>query len=120
MGLGIQPLQLVGPAQNARRAAGGAAGHGAPGVEHLAVQGDDAELVAVLPGRGDGRVQVLHHHHPAQQVGEHIPVPGVELHQLVGHPHKAGLPLEAARLPQVVGSDGAQGQDGGPAAVPAL
>ena len=42
------------------------------------------------------------------------------MHQTVGHPHKTGLSLQLTGLPQLVGPDGAQGQNGGPAAVPAL
>ena len=116
----VQPLQLVGTAQDAGTAAGGAAGHGAAGVQHLPVQGDDAELIAVFPGRCDGVVQVLHHRHPAQQVGKHVPVLGLEGDQLISHPHEAGLPPEGLSLPQLPRPDGAEGQNGGPACVSAL
>ena len=118
--LDIQPLQLVGPAEDPGAAAGGAAGHGTSRIEHLAVQGDDPEPVAIPPGGRDGRIQILHHRYTPQQIGKHRPVPGIKLDQLVRHPHKAGLPGQALRLPQFAGPDGAEGQDGGPASVPPL
>ena len=116
----IEPLQLVGPAQDAGAAAGGAAGHGTAGVEHLAVQRDDAEFIAVLPGGGDGGVQVLHDGHTAQKVGKYVLISGVEGDQLIPHSHKAGLPGQALGLSQFPRADGADGQDGGAAPVPAL
>ena len=115
----VQPLQLVGPAEDARAAGHRAAGHGAAGVEHLAVQGDDLEPVAVLAGHGDGRVHVLGDDGAAQQVGEDLLVPGVELHQLVPQAHKA-LFLPHALIPELAGPDGAQRQEGAPPPVPAL
>ena len=118
--LGVQPLQLVGPAEDPGAAAGGAAGHGASRIEHLAVQGDDPESIAIPPGGRDGRVQILHHRHAPQQIGKYRPVPGIKLDQLVRHPNKARLPGQAPRLPQLAGPDGTEGQDGGPASVPPL
>ena len=117
--LGVQPLQLVGPAEDARRAGGRAARHGAARVEDLAVQGNDLEAVAVFPGHGDGGVHVLGHHHPAQQIGKDVFVSGVELHQPVPHAHEAGLVLHGG-IPELGGADGAQGEEGTPTAVPAL
>ena len=118
--LAVQPLQLVGSAQNSGAAAGRSAGHGAARVEHLAVQGDDAELIAILPGGGDGGVQILHNGHPAQQVGKDVLIPGVERDEPVGHPHEAGLLFQGVPLLEKARADGAEGQDGGPAPVPAL
>ena len=97
-----------------------AAGHGAARVEHLAVQGDDAELIAVLPGGGDGGVQIFHDGHPAQQVGKDILIFRVEGDEPVGHAHEAGLLFQGVPLPEEARADGAEGQDGGPAPVPAL
>ena len=120
LALGSEPLQLVGPAENTGAAAGAAAGHRAAGVQNLPVQGDDAEAVSVLPCHSDGGIQMLHHDDPSQQVGKDIAVLGRKLHQLIGNAHETGLPAEASRFPQIRGPDGAQGQDGGPAAVPPL
>ena len=114
-----QPLQLVGPAQDARAAGRRTAGHGAAGVEHLAVQSDDFEPVVVFPGHGDGLVHILRHHGAAQQVGKDLLIPGVKLDELVAQAYKAGLPAHAL-VPEVGGPHGGQGQEGAPAAVPAL
>ena len=118
--LALQLLQLVGPAEDASPLHGGAAGHGAAGIEHLPVQGDDFELVAKLPGRRNGVVQVLHHRHPAQQIGKDILIAPVKGDQPVRHPHKAGLTGQGLPLPQGVGPNCRNGQNGGPAALPAL
>ena len=116
----VQPLQLVGPAQDTGASAGGAARHRAAGVEHLAVQGDDTKFIAVFSGRGDGGVQILHDRHPSQQVGKYILIFGVEADQLVPHSHEAGLFAQARSLPELSRSDGADGQDGGPAPISPL
>ena len=114
-----QPLQLIGPAQDARAAGGRAAGHGAAGVEHLAVQGDDLEAVAVLPGHGDGLVQVGGDDGGPQQAGEDLLIAPLKGDELVAHAHEARL-VHHADVPELPGADGAQGQEGGPSRVPAL
>ena len=119
LGLSLQAGELIGPAQNTGAAAHRAAGHGAAGVQHLAVQGDDLEAVAVLPGHGDGGVHVLRDNSAAQQVGEHPAVFPVKGDKSVAHAHKALLPLHAP-VPELGGADGAQGQEGGPSPVPPL
>ena len=118
--LAVQPLQLVGPAENAGASAGGAAGHGSAGVEDLAIQSDNAEGILVLPGRGDGGVQILHDGHPPQQIGKDIFVPGVEGDKLVADAHKAGLVFQLLPVLEVARADGADGQNGSPPPVPAL
>ena len=84
--LPVQPFQLVGPGQNARRAGHGPARHGPARVEHLAVQGDDAEAVAEFPGHGHGLVHVAGDDHPAQQVGEDAGVLPVKGDERIPHP----------------------------------
>ena len=114
-----QPLQLVGPAQDARAAGRRAAGHGAAGVEHLAVQGNNFEAIVVFPGHSDGLVHILGHHGAAQQVGKDLLIPGVKLDEFVAQAHKAGLPAHAL-IPEVGRPHGGQGQEGAPTAVPAF
>ena len=115
----LQPLQLVGPAQNTRAAGGRAAGHGAAGVEHLAVQGNDLEAVVVFPGHGNGLVHILGHHRAAQQIGKDLLIPGVKLDEFVAQAHEAGL-LSYPLVPEVGRPHGGQGQEGAPPAVPAF
>ena len=119
LALCIQPLQLIGPGQDARRAGHRAAGHGAAGVEHLAVQGDDAEAPSKLPGDGQGLVHILGDDHPAQQAGEDGSVLRVKGDDGVPHTHKARLPLHRL-VPEIRWADGVHGQNGGPACVSAL
>ncbi len=120
---GLRPapelLQLRRPAEDARAAADGAAGHGAAPVDDLAVQRHDAEGAAVLPGHGDAAVQVLRDDRPAQKVLKDVGIPGVKAHQAGGDAHKAELRLHAP-LPELVAPDGGEGQEGGSAPVPAL
>ena len=119
-GLSAQPLQLVGAAQDTGAAVCRAAGHGTAGVEDLTVQSDDPELIAVLPGGGNAAVQIFHDGHPPQQVGKDMFIFGIEGDQLVAHTHEAPVAPEAVCLPQLPGPDGADGQDGCPAGIPAL
>ena len=119
LALRVQPLELVCPGENAGAFGHGAAGHGAAGIEYLAVQGDDAEAVTKLPGHGHGVVDVPGDDHPAQKVGENVPVLPVKLDKGVAHAHKAGLTLHR-RILELGGTDGVHRQEGGPAAVPAL
>ena len=114
-----QPRQLAGPGQDARAAADAAAGHGAAPVDDLAVQGDDAEPVLIPPRHIHAAVQILHHHGAAQQILENAVVLGIIRHQLGRDAHKAVL-LGEPGLPEHVAPDGAHGQEGGPACVPAL
>ena len=72
-----------------------------------------------LPGHGHGLVHILGNHHPAQQVGKDARILRREGDQPIPHAHKAFLPLHRP-VPEVGGADGADGQDGGPAPVPAL
>ena len=113
----FQTLQFIGPAQHAGAAADAAAGHGAAPVEKLAVQGHDTEAAGVFPGHGDAAVHVLHHHGTSQQVFHNILILWPIGHQSGGDAHEASLLLHP-RLPQLSAADGAQGQEGGPAAVP--
>ena len=65
-------------------------------------------------------VQVLHHRHPAQQIGKDVLIAPVKGDQPVRHPHKAGLTGQGLPLPQGVGPNGRNGQDRRSAALPAL
>ena len=62
-------------------------------------------------------VEILGDDHGAQQAGDDVGVAWVVLHQVAGHPHEAGAPVDVP-LPQAVGLDGGQGQEGGAATVP--
>ena len=115
----IQPFQLVGPGQNARRAGYRAAGHGAAGVKHLAVQRDDAEAVAELSGHRHGLIHIPGDDHPPQQVGKDVGVLPVKGDDGIAHAHEAVL-LFHALVPEVGGAHGVHGQEGGAACVPAL
>ena len=117
--LGAQALELVGPGQEARLFGHRAAGHGAAGVHDLAVQGDDLKPAAVLPGHGDGAVQLLHNDCPAQEILHYAPVPVFTADQPGGHSHKAPATVDSGLL-QRAGRHGAEGQEGGPAASCAL
>ena len=118
-GPAVQLLKLRRPAQHARGAGGGAAGHGAAAVDHLAVQSDDAEGVLVLPGHGNAAVHVLDDHRAAQKALKDVPVLLVKGDEAGGDTHKAELPLHAL-LPQLATPDGGERQEGGAAAVPLL
>ena len=113
----IELLQLPGTGEDAGAAADAAAGHGAAGVDDLAVQGDDAEAVVVALGHPNAAVQVLHHHGCTQQVPDDAAIAVFIAHQLRGDAHKAVFVLQTA-LPQAAAPDGVQRQEGGPAAVP--
>ena len=115
-GLLLQLGDFPGTGKQPCTAAFAAAGEGTPGVDHLAVQGDDFKAVAKLPAHGGGAVQVLRHHNPAQQ-GIHNPlVLGIRLHQMAGQIHIPFLVRQviAGELPALHRS---QGQKGGPAGV---
>ena len=71
---GGQLFQLVGPGENPRVPVDGAAGHGAAGIHHLTVQGDNPEPVVVFFRHGNGRIQVLGNHRSAQQIQHNIAV----------------------------------------------
>ena len=117
--LNVQPLQLIGTAEDARTAGHGAARHRAAGVEHLAVQRDDLEPASILAGDGNGLVHILRDNRPAQEAGKDPPVLPVKFNELVAHAHKACLVCHAP-VPKLAGADGGEGQEGGPAGVPAL
>ena len=117
--LAPQPLQFIGPGENARRPGGRTAGHRAAGVEDLAVQGDNAEAVSIPPGHGHGLVQILGDDDAPQQIGHHSLIILMVPDELVGHAHVPGLGLQP-RLPEGTRSHGVHGQEGGPATVPAF
>ena len=118
-GAAVQFSQLRRPAQHARGAGGGAAGHGAAPVDDLAVQGDNPEGVLVFPGHGDAAVHILGNHRAAKKALEDVPVFFIKGDQAGGQPHKAELILHAL-LPQLAAPDGGERQEGGPAGVPLL
>ena len=118
-GLGAEPLNFRGAAQQAGIPGQGAAGEGAAGVYHLAVQGHNAEPVGVPLGNGHGAVQILRHGNAPQQRVQNPLVFRLALAQLPGQAHKAGAVLQAL-LPQKGTADGGNRQEGGAAGVPPL
>ena len=96
--LGIQLFQFISPGQNARFLIHAAAGHGAAGIHHLAVQGDDAEPVAVFLGHGNGSIHVVNDHGSAQQILHDLTVSGIRRHQLGGNAHEAPAAFQAIFL----------------------
>ena len=119
VGTAAELLQFGSAAQHARRAVGGTARHGTAPVDHLTVQRDDAEGVAILPCHGDTAVHVLHHNGAAQQTVENILISVVKAHQSGGKAHEAELLLHAP-LFQFVAPNSGQRQEGGTACVTLL
>ena len=117
--LGCQPFQLIGPGQNTCIFIHRAAGHRAAGIHDLAVQGHNAEPVFELPCHGNGRIDILGNHRPAQQIQYNIPVLGVEADQICRHTHKAPAPFHAGLL-EALPPDRGQGQKRSPPAARAL
>ena len=62
-----------------------AAGHGAAGVHHIALQGDQAEAVAAGAHDLDAMIQVIRDDGTAQQIFNDIAVLGRTAHQLAGN-----------------------------------
>ena len=117
--LGGELFQLIGPGEDAGVLVHGAAGHGAAGVHHLAVQGDDLEAAAVFLGHGDGGVHILDDHRPAQQIVNDCLVGLFTADQLGGDAHIAPAAFQAGFL-QEPPLNARQGEEGGPAAAGAL
>ena len=113
----VQLLQLPGSGQDTRIAADAAAGHGAAGVDDLAVQSDDAEAVVVALGHLYAAIQVLHHHGGTQQILNDAAIAPVTAHQLRGDAHEAVFVFQPV-FPEAPAPDGVQRQEGSPAAVP--
>ena len=110
--LGGELFQLVGPGEDAGVLTYGAAGHGAAGVHHLAVQGDDLEAAAVFLGHGNGSIHVLDNDGAAQQIVHDGPVGLFAVNQLRGHAHEAPAAFQAALL-QNPPLNAGKGQEGG-------
>ena len=91
-------FQLIGPGENARVLVHGTTGHGAAGVHHLAVQGNDLKAAAIALAHGNGRVQVGHDHGSRQQVFHNAPVLFLAFYQVRGNAHKAPAAFQAVFL----------------------
>ena len=114
-----QPFQLIGPGENARILIYRTAGHGAAGVHHLSIQGYDAEAIFKLLCHGNGCIQILGNHRPAQKIQDDIFILGVALYQIRGHPYKAPAVFNAGLL-QAFAPDIGQRQEGGASAAGTL
>ena len=114
----FQLFQLVGTGEKAAAADAAAAGHGAAGMDHLPVQGDDAQAVSVVAGHADGIRQGFGNNGPAKQVINDLFVAGIEAHKLGGNAHKAGIPHR--RVLHHGAADGVQRQEGCAAGIAAL
>ena len=110
-----QLLQLIGPAEDACLPVDGTAGHGTAGVHHLAIQGDNAEPLVVLPAHGDGGVHIPGNHDSAQEIFHNAPVDFLTFHQLGSDGHKAGAILQPG-FPEGLGLRIGDGQEGSPSA----
>ena len=115
-GLG-QFLQLPLPAQQAhcpRR--GGAAGHGAAGVHHVALQRHQAEGMVARTHDGNAHVQVFRDDRAAQQVLHDAAILRRAVDQIRRHADAPGQP-QSLPLPviQQLAAHGGHGQEGGPA-----
>ena len=81
-----QLLQLALAAEEVRHLRlGGAAGHGAAGVHHVALQGNQAEAVAAGAHDLDAVIQIVRDDGAAQQVFDDILVLRRTAHQLAGN-----------------------------------
>ena len=87
-----QLFHLLLPGKEPGAALDAAAGKAAACVDDLSVHGDHLVMVAVVPRRAGGFVDVLHHEDAPQKVRNDILVPGVSLHQRRGQPCRAGQP----------------------------
>ena len=93
-----------------------AAGHGAARVDHLSIQGHDAEAVAVFARNGHGVIQILRHGGAAQQAAGHSLVGGIVGHQGGRQPDEARLVFQAP-LAEQIALDRRQGQESGPSSL---
>ena len=112
--LGVEPLDLVGAAENAGVLRARAARHGAAGVDHLPVERDELEAVAVFSGNGHGAVHILHHNGFAQQGGYDLAQAAVAADEFVSNGNEAVLILQPL-LFELAPADGGNGQERGAA-----
>ena len=97
----------------------GAAGHGAASIDQLAVQGDNAEPVAVFLCHPSGIIQGFRNQGPSQKGREEIPVPVMAVYEIRRNAADALFPGSLLFL-SAVGRrmHGLQGKEGGPPKVP--
>ena len=67
-------------------------------MEHLAVQGDDAEPMTIGTGHGDGVIHGLHNDGFPQEIGENLPVLAVAGQQVHSDAHKSAALFQAPLL----------------------
>ena len=93
-----------------------AAGHGAAGVHHVALQRHQAELIPSGPLDGNARGQVLGHHGAPKEIVDHALILRVKLHQLRRQAHTA---RHGQHVPLLLGegaaAHGGDGEEGCPA-----
>ena len=116
--LGVQALQLVGAGEDAAVFRAAAAGHGAAGVDQLAVERHDAQAVAARLRHAYGVAQALRDHGAAEEVFENMSVSFLKAHELDGHADKARIVRR--RVVQHLSADRVQRQEGRAPGVAAL
>ena len=99
----------------------GAAGHGAAGIDQLAVQGDNAEPVAVFLCYPSGIIQGFRNQGPSQKGREEIPVPVMAVYEIRRNAADALFPGSLLFL-SAVGRrmHGLQRKEGGSSEMPLL
>jgi len=115
---GLLGLELVGAGEDTGVFGGAAAGHGAAGVDELAVERHDAKLVLVPLRHGDRVRKRFAHDGAAEEIGKDVLIFGVEAGKLQRGAEVAGLVLGS--LFQFVAPDDGHGQKGRAARFPAL
>ena len=111
----LQPFDLGPAGEQPRALDAGAARHGAAGVDHLAVQGNDPEPVAVLFGKPHRGIEILRNGGAPEQAAHHTLVLRVRFHQRRSEADEARFIFQAL-FAEYVSLHRRQGQEGSAAA----